>query len=128
MYLADGLDWFRAGHMKSSKQVSRRETRQASRFGKMKLDKIGKIGIAVIMLCLVFVAAEAQQGAYEDEGQKVSECQEAGGKIIKIRECDQSESDWCVISDKEACYADQVQGGKCMVTNPPPRVLCDKEQ
>ena len=93
----------------------------------MKLDKIGKIGFAVIMLCLVFAAAKAQE-TFKDENKDVSECEKAGGKLTKIKECDNSESDWCIISEKEECYADQVKDGKCTVVNISPRVLCDKQQ
>jgi len=68
----------------------------------------------------------------------LSECQKAGGRLTKTRECDGSESVWCFISEKEECYADQVSKGKCTVgeyseelrgiVGISPRVLCDSEQ
>ena len=70
--------------------------------------------------------------------ENLSECEKAGGKLTKVKECDGSESDWCVISEKEQCYADQVKDGKCTVgkyseelkaiVGISPRVLCDKYQ
>ena len=65
----------------------------------------------------------------------LTECEKAGGKIVKIKECDGSEGDWCVISEKEQCYTDQVENGRCTVgkyseelkgiLGITPRVLCD---
>ncbi len=93
----------------------------------MKSGKIGKIVFSVIILCLVFSIVNSQ-GSFGDEGQDLSECEKAGGKITRIKECDNSESDWCIISEKEGCYADQVKNGRCAVVNISPRVLCDKNQ
>lgn len=66
------------------------------------------------------------------------ECLRAGGKTKKIKECDGSESLWCDISPREACYADQVIAGHCTaghyseelkgITGITPRVLCDQGQ
>lgn len=70
--------------------------------------------------------------------QPLSECEKAGGILSKLQECDGSESDWCNISEREACYADQVKDGKCTagyyseelggVVGISPRVLCDNLQ
>lgn len=56
-----------------------------------------------------------------------SPCLQAGGFESNIKECDGSESPWCILSETDQCYADQISGGKCpdMVS---PRVLCDQEQ
>jgi len=66
------------------------------------------------------------------------ECLRAGGRAKTIKECDGSESLWCDISAREACYADQVAGGRCTageyseelkgVVGITPRVLCDRGQ
>ncbi|MHB0995653.1 MAG: hypothetical protein ACYC2I_04710 [Elusimicrobiales bacterium] len=66
------------------------------------------------------------------------ECLRAGGKAKTIKECDGSESLWCDISPREACYADQVIAGRCTaghyseelkgITGITPRVLCDQGQ
>jgi len=73
----------------------------------------------------------------EAEGKLLSECEKAGGKLVKITECDNSESDWCTISEREQCYADQVEDGRCTVgeysqefggiIGITPRVICDSE-
>lgn len=65
-------------------------------------------------------------------------CRRAGGKARKVRECDGSESLWCDISAREACYADQVVNGRCTageyseelkgIVGITPRVLCDSGQ
>ena len=70
-----------------------------------------------------------------DEGE---ECKKASGKIVLSKECDGTVSAWCVISEKEQCYADQVKNGHCTagqydentksIVGISPRVLCDKEQ
>lgn len=67
-----------------------------------------------------------------------AECLRAGGKTRTIKECDGSDSLWCDISPREACYADQVAGGRCTagqyseelkgITGITPRVLCDQGQ
>ncbi|HPB67398.1 MAG TPA: hypothetical protein PLT76_08285 [Candidatus Omnitrophota bacterium] len=64
-----------------------------------------------------------------------SECEKAKGKIIRLEECDGSRSDWCILSEKEQCYADQVKEGRCTageyseelkgIVGITPKVLCD---
>ncbi|MFH0855594.1 MAG: hypothetical protein V1869_03685 [Candidatus Omnitrophota bacterium] len=106
-----------------------------------------KLALTVILLA-PFLACFAQDvetnAAVRHKGQitqesvdknNLSECEKAGGKLTKIKECDGSESSWCVISAKEQCYADQVENGKCSVgkyseeskaiVGISPRVLCD---
>jgi len=102
-----------------------------------KLDRIGKLGFTIIILFLVFSGVKAQDSTV-DKKQDLSDCEKAGGKLTKVKECDNSESDWCTISEKEQCYVDQVKDGKCTVgqyseelkgiVGISPRVLCDKEQ
>ena len=77
----------------------------------------------IIILFLFFSVAGA-----DEPGVGISECEKAGGILTKIKECDNSESDWCAIPENEECYADQVKDGRCTVVNLSPRVLCDKEQ
>lgn len=45
----------------------------------------------------------------------VSACEQAGGKLTKIEECDGSLADYCQLSDKIHCYADEVVNGTCDV-------------
>jgi len=72
---------------------------------------------------------------------ELSECEKAGGKLQKMTECDGSENDYCILSEKIHCYADLVKNGKCDVEfsekrynetgygmvgpGSGPRVLCD---
>lgn len=82
--------------------------------------------VFVYMMTLVFVCGDCAAQ---------SECEKAKGETIKIEECDGSQSDWCVISGKEQCYADQVKEGRCIVgeyseelkgiVGITPKVLCD---
>jgi hypothetical protein len=65
-------------------------------------------------------------------------CRRAGGTAKRIKECDGSESLWCDLSPREACYADQVVNGRCTagkyseelkgIVGITPRVLCDGGQ
>jgi len=67
-----------------------------------------------------------------------SECEKSGGRIEPKPECDGSSSQWCLISDREQCYADQVKDGKCTVgtydesaggiVGITPKVLCDNPE
>lgn len=57
----------------------------------------------------------------------LNECEKAGGQLSEKEECDNSKSAWCVISSEEECYADALIDGKCPVTQPSPKVLCDNE-
>ena len=82
------------------------------------------------------------QNIITDQQNTLSECEKAGGKLLKIKECNGSESDYCILSEKIHCYADLVKGGKCDVEfsekrynetgdgmigrGSGPRVLCDR--
>ncbi len=88
----------------------------------MKSIKI--VGTSIVILTVLGGVCVAQ-----------TECEKAKGEIVKIKECDGSESEWCVISEKEQCYADQVKNGRCTagkysekykgIVGISPRVLCD---
>jgi hypothetical protein len=79
---------------------------------------------------------QAEQAVIEQKS--LLECVKAGGRLEKSKECDGSEIDWCNISEKEQCYADQVHDGKCTagkyseelkaIVGISPRILCDKYQ
>lgn len=96
----------------------------------MARQEISLIGLIICLIIPLFACAQ--------QDKDVSECAKAGGKLITIKECDGSESLWCVISEREQCYADQVENGKCTVgeyseelkgiVGVTPRVLCDKDQ
>jgi endonuclease YncB( thermonuclease family) len=68
----------------------------------------------------------------------IAQCAKAGGMLRNIKECDNSDSDWCIVSDTQQCYAHQVRNGKCSVgeyseemdaiVGITPRVLCDEEE
>jgi len=86
-------------------------------------------------------ARENKRGLWKglrEELHNLSECEKAGGKLKKIKECNGSESEWCIISEREECYADQVENGRCTVgeysqerkaiVGITPRVLCDNWQ
>ena len=74
----------------------------------------------------------------EDQSFYARACKEAGGQITFIEECDGSRNLWCVISEKEQCYADQVKEGRCAegtyseelggIVGITPRVLCEEGQ
>ncbi len=49
------------------------------------------------------------------KNQPGSECQQAGGKLIEITECNGDKSDYCYFSDRIHCYADLVKDGQCQV-------------
>ncbi|HBL18556.1 MAG: hypothetical protein A2X36_09125 [Elusimicrobia bacterium GWA2_69_24] len=65
-------------------------------------------------------------------------CRAARGTLKTIRECDGSKSQWCVVSAREACYADQLKDGKCTVgkysqdlnavVGVKPRVICSADE
>ncbi|MFH0762685.1 MAG: hypothetical protein V1925_02215 [Candidatus Omnitrophota bacterium] len=104
------------------------------------------VGILAVLLLAFPLVCFGQEAAPKDEGQPVeavigqegpSECEKAGGQLTKTQECDGLESDWCVISERQQCYADQVQDGKCTVgeyseelqaiIGITPRVICDSK-
>ena len=60
---------------------------------------------------------EVQQQNQNVVGSKteLSECEKAGGELQKRKECDGSENDHCILSEKIHCYADLVKNGKCDV-------------
>jgi len=76
-----------------------------------------------------------KSGAKLKKEEMLSECEIAGGYIKMDEECNGEKSEWCVISKKEQCYADQVVNGRCSVgeyseelkgiVGISPRVLCD---
>lgn len=102
----------------------------------------------LILFCLVPVVCLAQDtvtqaspewsgqtNAALEENKNLTECEKAGGNVVQIEECDGSKSDWCIISAKEQCYADQVKDGHCTaghydeelkgIVGISPKVLCD---
>ncbi|MFC1510049.1 hypothetical protein ACFL49_00095 [Candidatus Omnitrophota bacterium] len=94
---------------------------------------------ACVMLSFLFIGVcmsqESDVKIDQENNNRLSACEKAGGTIKIIKECDGSESDWCDISEKEQCYADQVEEGGCTVgeyseelggiTGISPRVFCD---
>ncbi|MFH1458507.1 MAG: hypothetical protein ABIG31_04995 [Candidatus Omnitrophota bacterium] len=115
------------------------------------MQKKSPVGIVVILLLALPLVCFGQDAItkaspqYEDpteetaiEKEPLSECEKAGGQLTKIKECDDSESDWCVISEREQCYADQVKDGRCTkgeyseelggIVGIAPRVLCDGDE
>lgn len=103
-----------------------------------------KIGVLVVALLVFSVSCSmVDSGKSEEESvptlasakDSLKECIKAGGKMIRVQECDGSENEWCVISEKEYCYVEQVKNGRCAVgqyskeaggmIGIPPKVVCD---
>lgn len=97
--------------------------------------------LLILSLALPVFFCYAQEAVLYNEPadeQLSSECEQAHGVLVTIEECDGSQSLWCMISEKEQCYADQVKDGHCTVgeyseelhgiVGVTPRVLCDYEQ
>ena len=91
---------------------------------------------AVLFQELYEEAKELKRGFWKDGHlRSIAQCAKAGGMLKNIKECDGSDSDWCIISETEQCYGHQVSNGKCVageysedrdaITGITPRVVCD---
>lgn len=77
----------------------------------------------------------APAAAASDPRADAAACRAARGVVKTIKECDGSKSQWCAVSEREACYADQLRDGKCTVgkysemlravVGVKPRVICN---
>lgn len=76
-------------------------------------------------ICMIYIPEDETPTTTPETG--LSDCENAGGKLSNIDECDESKSEWCVISPEEKCYADSLTNGKCPQSPQSPRVLCDIE-
>lgn len=91
---------------------------------------------AVLFQELYEEAKELKRGFWKDRHlRNITACARAGGLLKNIKECDGSDSDWCIISEREQCYASQIGNGRCTagyyseehdaISGITPRVICD---
>ncbi len=79
-----------------------------------------------IFISIILIAGCVNDSMVDQVVLQDTECEEFGGEIVDLMECDGSINQVCVMRNQQ-CYIEDFKNGKC-ISDLTPKVLCDTDQ